>query len=53
MDCLKGEFDMKLLKRIGAAALSLAMLAGTAFTNVAVAEDIEGYTVYCAKAEQE
>ncbi len=44
---------MKLLKKVGAALVSCAMLAATAFTNVAVAEDIEGYTVYCAKAEQD
>ena len=41
---------MKLLKKVGAALVSLAMLAATAIP--AAADDTEGYTVYCAKAEQ-
>lgn len=40
---------MKLLKKVGAALVSLAMLAATALTTAA--EETEGYTVYCAKAE--
>lgn len=42
---------MKFLKKVGAALVSLAMLAGTAFTNVAFADDNEGYNVYCAKVD--
>lgn len=42
---------MKLLKKVGAALVSLAMLATTAFTTAASAEDTEGYNVYCAKVD--
>ncbi len=42
---------MKLLKKVGAALASLAMLATMAFTTAASAEDTEGYNVYCAKVD--
>lgn len=44
---------MKLLKKVGAALVSLAMLAGTAFTTVAAAEDTEGYSVSVIKTDMD
>ncbi len=44
---------MKLLKRVVMALISCAMLAGTAFTTVASAENNEGYAVYGVKTEMD